>query len=154
MQVSTLDFTTLTAQPSPEQFAAIEAYMREIEQKRGHVLDLATTDHFADNDRLYGRSVLIPADTVLLGGTHQCGSLCIAVGDITVLTEAGPRRLTGVSVVPTLAGLQRIGVTHADTFWISVHVNPTSGNDVAAIENALCVEAERLMTRRAPEALQ
>lgn len=154
MQVSTNDQGALTATPTREQFAAIEAYMNEIENDRGHVIDLQTADHFADDNRLYGRSVRIPADHVLLGGTHRQGNLSIVVGDITVLTDDGPLRLTGIHVVPALAGHKRIGVTHAETFWLSVHVNPTSGCDIHAIEDALCAESGRLMTRRATLEIQ
>jgi hypothetical protein len=154
MQVSTIDPSALTAQPTPEQFAAIETFMNEIEHERGHVIDLSTEHFFADDDRLYGRSVRIPAEHVLLGGAHCQGTLSIAVGDITVQTESGPKRLTGIHVVPALAGHKRIGVTHADTFWLCVCINPTGGTDVKAIEDALCVEATRLMTRRTNLELQ
>lgn len=154
MQVSKVDPLALTAQPTSEQFAAIETFMNEIEHERGHVIDLSTEHFFADDNRLYGRSVRIPAEHVLLGGAHCNGTLSVSVGDITVLTDDGPRRLTGIHVVPALAGHKRIGVTHAETFWLCVSLNPTQGTDVKAIEDALCAESSRLMTRRDALVLQ
>lgn len=147
-----LPIAPLRTSATPEEFDHMEALIREAEAVEG-VVDLQTGNHHADDNRIYGRSIVLPANKVTLGGTHRQGSLSIVVGDITVLTETGFKRLTGIHVVSALAGHKRIGFTHAETFWLCVSINPTGGADVAAIEDVLCVESERLQSRRTPHAM-
>jgi hypothetical protein len=156
MQVSTHSADSsalLSTNPTPEQLAQLEALMLSVESVKG-VVDLRTQHHHADGNRLYGRSILLPADHVLLGGEHTAGCLIVCVGDITVTTDDGPVRLTGINVLPGKPGSQRVGHAHTDTFWLTVHVNPTAADNVAAIEDALCPQAERLMSRRTNLELQ
>lgn len=107
---------------------------------------LETWHHFADG--LVARTIMIPADTVLTGAAHKAEHLNICYGDIEVMTDSGMQRLTGYHVIPSLPGTKRIGRTHADTLWTTVHLNPGNERDIAALEDALVEDAHRLQSRR------
>lgn len=94
---------------------------------------------------VYARSIFIPAGTILTGATHRKDHVNVVCGDITVTTDSGPVRFTGYHVLPTKAGSKRAGVAHADTVWTTIC--PTNLTDIAAIEDELVEESDRLQTR-------
>jgi hypothetical protein len=94
---------------------------------------------------VYARTIHIPAGTVLTGATHKKDHVNIVCGDITVTTDAGPRRFTGYHVIPTRAGSKRAGMAHADTVWTTLCT--TALDDFEAIEDELVEESARLQTR-------
>lgn len=149
MLPSTLDHPALALLPDFPTQDDIEHFghlLQSLEGEHG-VVDVSTTHVHAD--KLYGRSVVIKADTFLVGLPHKAGHLNVCVGDVTVWTSAGRQRLTGAHILPADAGVMRVGFAHADTTWFSVHHNATGTTDVAEIEGTLVEHAERLMTRRA-----
>lgn len=136
----------LPASPTRDQLERFGQIIQSLEGEHG-VVDINTMHHHAAG--LYGRSVLIKADTFLVGLPHKAGHLNVCVGDITVWTEGGSRRLTGAHILPSVPGTARVGFAHADTTWFSIHRNDTGTTDERVIEDALVEHAERLMTRRA-----
>ena len=132
---------TLIASKAREQIERIEDALLTLPQ-----VALETWHHFADG--LVARTIMIPADTVLTGAAHKAEHLNICYGDIEVMTDAGMQRLTGYHVIPSLPGTKRIGRTHADTLWTTVHLNPGNERDIAALEDALVEDAHRLQSRR------
>lgn len=94
---------------------------------------------------VYARTIHIPAGTALTGATHKKDHVNVVIGDITVTTDAGPKRLTGYNVFPTKAGSKRAGVAHMPTAWTTICA--TELLDLAAIEDELVVESEQLQTR-------
>ena len=94
---------------------------------------------------MYARTIFIPAGTVLTGATHKRDHINVMVGDITVSTDEGMRRLTGFNVLETKAGMKRCGFAHADTQWTTI--SRTDLVVVEDIEDELVVESERLQTR-------
>lgn len=130
--------------PTREQIDRFEAGLLALEAQAGVPLD--TWHHFADG--LVARTILIPAGTMLTGAPHKAEHLNVCHGDITVWTEQGMRRLTGYHVLPSLPGAKRVGMTHADTHWTTVHLNPENLRDLAALEDALVEAPERLQRRR------
>jgi isocitrate lyase len=136
----------LPVTPTREQIERLEAAMLDAEQQGAGVVVIATTHHFADG--LVARTILIPAGTILSGAAHKSEHLNIAHGDITVWTEAGMRRLTGYHVLPSQPGAKRVGLAHADTYWTTLHANPTNERDVTKLEDALVEESARLQSRR------
>ena len=94
---------------------------------------------------MYARTILIPAGVALTGALTEMDNICVLYGDITVTTDEGTKRLTGFNVLPAKAGAKRAGVTHADTWWTTII--PTELTDIAAIEEAMTGEADRLQTR-------
>lgn len=135
----------LPSTPTREQIERLEGCLLEAEAA-GAGVELETWHHFADG--LVARTILIKAGTCLTGAAHKAEHLNIAHGDITVWTEAGMKRLTGYHVLPSLPGAKRVGLAHADTWWTTVHANPTNERDIAALEDALVEDAHRLQSRR------
>lgn len=131
--------------PTREQIEAFGTFLQSLEGTEAPP-DIGTAHHLAGD--VYGRSVVIKADTYLVGLPHREDHLNVCVGDITVWTDAGRRRLTGAHILPAKAGVMRVGFAHADTAWLSVHVNRTGGTDIAAIEDSLIEHPERLLSRR------
>lgn len=106
-------------------------------------VDLGTTHELAGE--VYARTIFIPAGTVLTGAAHNKDHVNIMFGDITVSTDDGMTRLTGYHVLPTKAGMKRVGFAHRDTCWTTVcHTKLT---DIEAIEDEMTDESEMLQTR-------
>lgn len=141
------DLTLLPAAPTREQIERLEGCLLQAEAE-GAGVELSTWHHFAAG--LVARTILIRGGTVLTGAAHKAEHLNIAHGDITVWTEDGMRRLTGYHVLPSLPGAKRVGYAHADTWWTTVHLNPTNTRDTEALEDALVEDAHMLQSRRAP----
>ena len=79
---------------------------------------------------LYVRELTIPEGMLLTGAIHKTEHVSImASGDISILTVDGMKRMTGVTTVPTVPGVKRIGYAHKTTIWMDVHVNPTDERD-------------------------
>jgi hypothetical protein len=130
----------LPSVPTREQIVRLEGLLLQLPQET-----LETVHHFADG--LVSRTIRIPAGTLLTGAPHKSEHLNVCHGDITVWTEDGMRRLTGYHVLPSKPGAKRVGQAHGETFWTTIHANPTNCRDIEALEDML-VEAEGLQSRR------
>lgn len=121
------------------------AAVRELENQLLQLpqVDLRT-EHLVHSG-MSARTTLIPAGTVLTGALTNCDNICVVCGDITVTTDEGPQRLTGFHVIKANAGAKRAGVAHADTWWTTFHL--TDLTDIAAIEDEMTVESQKLQTR-------
>jgi hypothetical protein len=135
----------LPSTPTREQIERLEGHLLDAEAN-GAGVAIEPLHHFADGQ--VSRTILIPAGTILTGAAHKGAHLNVCCGDITVWTEAGMKRLTGYQVVPSLAGAKRVGFAHADTWWTSIHPNPTNTRDVAALERAMVETPEALQSNR------
>ena len=143
----------LPAAPTRGEIEAFGRYLQSLEAEHAPP-DLSTRHHVVGG--VYGRSVVIQADTFLVGLPHNEDHLCVCVGDITIWTEHGRQRLTGAHILDGKAGAPRVGFAHADTTWLTVHARPAGAATVADIEAALVQDPHLLLSRRlpAPEALQ
>ena len=108
-------------------------------------VDVPVEDIFAPG--IYCRKAYIPAGTVLTGKIHLTEHANIAVGDITVWTEQGMRRITGVETLVSLPGCKRVGYAHAPTVWITVHPNPDDCRDVDVLAARLVLEPLRMLNQ-------
>lgn len=106
-------------------------------------VDLRTTHALSGG--LYARTIYIPAGTVLTGAKHKKDHINVLMGDITVSTDDGMKRLTGYHVLPTQAGAKRAGYAHSDTCWTTIC--KTELTDIDAIEDELVENSSRLQTR-------
>lgn len=96
-------------------------------------VDLRTEHVFSEG--VYMRLLWIPAGTVLTGKLHKSEHISIcAMGEITVMTPTGMRRVSApyTSVCP--AGTKRAAFAHTDTLWINVHPNPDNERDPDVLE--------------------
>ena len=137
----------LPVRPTREQIDRLEAAMLAAEAAPGFVAPEIPLDHHHAGG-LYARQITIPAGTVLAGLPHKHAHLNVCIGDITVWTEQGMRRLTGTHVVPSAPGARRVGLTHADTVWVSIHVNPTGTTDEQELAALLVETPRRLLDNR------
>jgi hypothetical protein len=136
----------LPSVPTREQIDRLEQHMLDAEVEHGVAIE--TWHSFADG--LVARTIFIPAGVTLTGAPHKAEHLNVCHGDIDVWTEQGMRRLTGFNVIPSLPGAKRVGHAHADTWWTTVHLNPSNERDIAALEDALVDDAQQLQRRRQP----
>lgn len=136
---------SLPANPTRDQIERVHSELRALEQA-GHGVEVKTWHEFADG--LVARTILIRAGTALIGAEHKSEHLNICCGDIEVLTNDGPRRLTGYHVLSSLPGTKRAGYAHVDTYWTTVHLNPGNERDIAKLEDALIVDPDQLQSRR------
>jgi hypothetical protein len=96
--------------------------------------DMPLEHFFADG--LYARALHIPKNCVLTGAIHKREHINIlAKGDITVVTEDGPKRITAPYVMVSRPGTKRAGFAHEDTVWITVHA--CDEKDVEKVEQLL-----------------
>ncbi len=129
----------LPRMPTREQIATLEAYILSGEQ-----VETPTTHYFAPG--LYARQMFIPAGTVLTGAVHKTEHLAIFVGDITVWTEGGMKRLTGHHTFVSQPGAKRVGFAHADTWCTGFF--PSDKTDVAELERDLVENPHLLQCNR------
>lgn len=149
MQVSVPDHPALALLPEVPTRSDLEAFghfVQECEARSEHPHQVCTMRHAGDS--IEGRSVVIPAETFLVGLPHKLSGIAVCIGDITVWTEHGRQRYTGAHIIETQPGSFRVGFAHSDTTWLTVHANKTGSTDQAVVEDSLVEHAERLMTRR------
>jgi hypothetical protein len=141
----------LAGMPSSDSVRELERHLLQLPQ-----IDLGT--QMLVHGGVCTRAILIPAGCCLTGALTNLPNTCIVLGDITVTTEHGVRRITGFEVLPAAPGAKRAGIAHADTWWVTCH--HTDLTDVAEIEDEMTPEPEMLQTRRqalgnnAPPALE
>jgi hypothetical protein len=123
--------------PTIDQVRALEAMMLEQPQ-------LVLAPMVLTHGQVSARAVLIPAGMLLTGCETNLDNVCIVMGDITVTTDDGPRRLTGFHMLPATRGTKRVGQAHADTWWVTVH--HTTLTNQRDIEDEMTDEV--LQTRR------
>lgn len=118
-----------------------EAHLAQLPQR----LDVITEHVFAPG--LCMRRMVLPAGTVATGAAHKFEHLSIMVsGDITVLTDEGPKRLSGYHEWASPPGVKRVGITHADTVWLTVHA--TQATTVDEFEAEQFEQADELLSRK------
>lgn len=128
----------LTHTPSRKQIENLENLIL-----KGDQVETPTSHYFATG--MYAREMFIPAGTVLTGAVHKVEHLSIFVGDITVWTEGGMKRMTGHNTFISKPGAKRVGYAHSDTWCTGFF--PTDKTDVAELENDLVEDADRLQSR-------
>lgn len=128
----------LRGMPSLEQVRALEDVLGQLPQPVLPPICLA-------HGGVAARAVLIPAGTVLTGCQTNLDNVCIVLGDITVTTDEGARRLTGFHMLPANRGSKRVGHAHADTWWVTCH--HTTLTNQRDIEDEMTDESASLNSR-------
>lgn len=129
----------LSQMPDQESVRKLEAIVGQLPQ-----IDLQT--QLLIHGGMVARTIFIPAGTVLTGVLTNLDNISVMVGDITVTTDAGTKRLTGFNVIPAAAWFKRAGIAHTDTWWTTFH--HTELTELEAIEREMTDEPENLQTRR------
>ena len=119
----------MPAAPAPdlrEKIQKFENALRELPQ-----IPIETFHHFAKG--LYAREIFIPKGTLLTGKIHKYTHLnIISLGDISVLTENGMKRIKAPFTMVSVPGTKRVGFAHEDTVWTTIH--GTEETDLEKIE--------------------
>lgn len=98
--------------------------------------DFETYHHFQPG--IYIRELRIPKQTLLTGRIHVFSHLNIlSQGKITVWTENGMKTFTASTVLESKVGIKRVGFTHEDSVWITVHKNEGDSQNIGEIEDRL-----------------
>lgn len=85
---------------------------------------------------LYCRELFMPKDTLFVSRVHKYDSIAIvAKGDISILQKTGNFRMTAPATGTTKGGAKKIGLTHEDTIFITVHALPEWLNENSPIED-------------------
>jgi hypothetical protein len=129
----------LSANPTREQIERLEQYLLQLEQ-----VETPTKHHFAPG--LYAREMFIPKGTCLTGAVHKTEHLALFVGDITVWTDSGMKRIKGHNTFVSKAGDKRVGYAHEDTWCTGFFV--TDKTDIAELERDLVETPELLQCNR------
>lgn len=100
----------------------------------GNPVDLPVKHHFSRG--VYARELFIPKGTVLVGKIHKYSQINIVnLGDISVLTEDGVKRVKAGATIVSPAGIKRAGYAHEDTVWTTIH--GTHETDLDKLEDEL-----------------
>ncbi len=126
----------ITTGPSREQICALQAALRQ-HGLQGADLEAAfpVKHHFAPGT--YGREILLPADSYVVGKIHIHGHLnIISRGLVSVATEFGVVTYDARERPVTFAsqpGTKRAVYAHEDTVWTTIHL--TTSTDLEQIES-------------------
>lgn len=89
--------------------------MRMLEQPQVHI-----EVHHSFSGGMCTRTVKVPKGVLLMGAIHLTDHVNVMYGDISIFSDGVERRLTGYNVVPSAAGVKRLGFTHEDTYWSTI----------------------------------
>ena len=73
------------------------------------------------NPGVYMREVTLPPGTLAVGRIHRHDCMAIVVGDVSIMSERGPMRVTGMKVFHSFPGAKRVAYAHQTTRWITIH---------------------------------
>lgn len=124
--------------PSPIQKAEMrqKIFALEHELLKLPQIDIETTHHFAPG--IYMRQIRIPKGATVTGAIHKTEHLNIlSLGELSVWTDEGIKRLKASTVMLSQPGIKRVGYAHEDSVWITVHPNVTNERDVEKIRLTL-----------------
>jgi hypothetical protein len=124
----------------------VSTAVQKFEEELAALPQLSQKIHHEIFGGLYCRTGCIPANVAFTGQIHKHDHINIVVGDITIVTDTGPTRLTGYNVLPTKAGSKRVAYTHADTYWTTILA--TDLTSVQAIEDWAVEDSSKLTTRQ------
>lgn len=89
---------------------------------------------------LYLREIFMPAGSCVVGKIHKADHAVFFLGDATVYSNEGTHRITGCETFISKAGVKRALYMHADTWFTTVHHNPTNETDPDALMKLFVVD--------------
>src|SRR5574337_147087 len=96
--------------------------------------DLQITNYI--NGGVYAREMKAPAGIVITGKIHEHDHINIlSEGEISVMTDDGMKRVKAPYTFESKSGIRRIGYTHSDITWTSIHSVKT--DDINELEKEL-----------------
>jgi hypothetical protein len=137
-----VDLTQASGQPIAEQQPQHGPTRLQIEHLESHLIGLPQTEipathRFAPG--LYMREIRVPAGTLMTGRVHRFEHVSVMVsGAMTTLVDGEMKRIEGYHPFIAPAGTKRVGYTHTEVVWLTVHLNPDELRDIEQIEATLC----------------
>ena len=126
-----MDELTLRALPAEEFGSAVTC----LEQKLKQMEQVVTTPVHRFANGLYCRELLMPKGVLFVSMVHKHDSVAIvSKGDISICQESGTFRMTAPCTAITKGGTKRIGLTHEDTLFTTVHALPEGMDENTPIE--------------------
>lgn len=122
----TLSYSTDVAPPSRNTLMQLQAAVSELPPA-----ETPLRHYFAGG--IYARELTIPAGVVVVGKIHKHEHLLIvSQGDVSILTEEGPRRVQAPCTLIGKPGIKRAAFAHSDTVVTCFHA--TDETDLDKIE--------------------
>ena len=91
-------------------------------------IEIPPVHYFAKG--LYAREITVPKGTLLTGKIHNTEHLnIVSKGDISVLTEDGPKRVQAPFTMVSQPGTKRVGYAHEETVWTTIHATEETDLD-------------------------
>lgn len=89
---------------------------------------------------LYIREITMPAGILIVTKLHKYSHAAfILSGEVSIMEESGPRRVTAPASFITPAGTKRVVYTHSETVWTTVHA--TNKTDIQEIEEEIIAKS-------------
>jgi len=119
--------------------------MRELEVATSQLPQVDIETQHIIHGGMYSRTILVPANSVLVGALINVPTILVICGDVTVAVNNGVLRLNGYNVLPASAGRKQAFTAHTDTYLTMVFA--TDADSVSAAEEQFTDEADKLMSR-------
>lgn len=95
-------------------------------------------------DGIYIRKFYMPANELVISKVHALESFSIiSKGLVTLATEDGPRLVQPGTHFFAPAGTKRALMTHMDTIWSTIHLNPDNTRDQATLDARFTIPETR-----------
>lgn len=89
-------------------------------------------------DGLYIREMRAPKGMLNVSKLHKTNHpFFILEGDVSIQTENGPIRIKAPHYGITKAGTKRVVYFHAETVWVTIHLNPTNTENLDELEREI-----------------
>ena len=104
------------------------------------LIDGEVVNHFSHG--VYGRELRVPAGSVIVGHIHKFENMNVLLeGEMTVITEDGPKRVGPGFLVVSPPGTKRSAYAHTACRWLTVH--GTHETEIDKIEQQFIVHTEQ-----------
>lgn len=122
MQIASFNYST-DALPSRAQMMRLQDAVAQLPP-----VDPPLKHYFAGG--IYAREMTIPAGVVVVGKIHKHEHLLIvSQGDVTILTESGPKRVQAPCTLIGKPGIKRAAFAHTDTVVTCFHATDEADLD-------------------------
>lgn len=141
------EVTATALAPVSSMRARIEALERELTQFER--AGIKVVHRFAPG--LYMREITVPADCLMTGRVHHFEHMSVMVsGEMTTLVGDEMRLISGYNPFVAPAGTKRVGYTHTEVVWLTVHLNPDELRDPEQLEAMLCDPVQAALLEVSP----
>ena len=129
-----------------EEILMVEAAMRILEP-----IEIPTDHYFADG--LVARAVFLPKESTVTGHIHLRDHIVVVNGDVTVVTEEGSHRYTGMHTFVGKAGSKRAVHAHEATTWVAINACSATTPEEAFLQNVVETQEEYMQIQELKKCL-